>query len=169
MAIVSQFNEAYAWNITRIADAFSLHRDTVRKRLKESRVRPVTKKSGVDVYALADVGPALFSQDLITKDDENIHDPSKMPPKDRKDYFQSERERLKFEEEIGQLIKDSNYRLDLAETLKAVVSYFESMPDKMERLRLFTPAQLDTLEKVCDQFRAELHTKILEVDTSDVE
>lgn len=168
MANVTHLNDAYAWNITRIADAFSLHRDTVRKRLKESRVRPVSKKSGVDVYALADVGPALFSQDLLAKTDDDIHNPSKMPPKDRKDFFQSERERLKFEEEIGQLIKDSQYRRDLAETLKAVVSYFESMPDKMERLRVFTPAQLDTLETVCDQFRAELYAKVVEVDSSDV-
>ncbi|MCG7551559.1 DUF1441 family protein [Pseudoalteromonas sp. Of7M-16] len=165
MASISKLSEAYAWNITRIAEAFNLHRDTVRKRLKESRVQPVGKKSGVDVYALAEVGPALFAQDTIDKNDGDIHDPSRMIPKDRKDYFQSERERLKFEEEIGELIKDSDYRLDLAVTLKAVVSFFESMPDKMERLRLFTPAQLDQLESMSDQFREELFIRILEVDT----
>jgi len=160
---VSSINDAYAWNITRIAEAFGLHRDTVRKRLKENQVKPVKKSKGVDLYALADIGPALFSAEATNKSEDD-YNPNKMAPKDRKDFFQSERERLKFQTEIGELIPDSDYRLDLAETLKAVVSWCESLPDNMERRRLFTADQLEQLERVSDELRAQLYIKLLEVE-----
>uniref|UniRef100_A0AB39C9V0 Terminase small subunit n=1 Tax=Aliivibrio phage vB_Alvi_H905 TaxID=3234039 RepID=A0AB39C9V0_9VIRU len=163
MGNVSSINDAYAWNITRIAEAFGLHRDTVRRRLKENQIKPVRKVKGVDVYALMDVGPALFSAESANKSEDD-YDPNKMAPKDRKDFFQSERERLKFQTEIGELMPDSDYRLDLAETLKAVVAWCESLPDNMERTRLFTPEQLDLLESTSDGLRAQLYVKILEVE-----
>ncbi|WP_125782864.1 DUF1441 family protein [Pseudoalteromonas rubra] len=167
MSKVTSIDDANAWNITRIAEAFGLHRETVRKRLRQHQVGPKGRRSGVDVYSLAEVGPALFAQDVQSKSENDIHDPRTMPPKDRKDYFQSERERLKFEGETGELIPEGEYRNDLAVTLKAVVGFFESMPDKMERLRLFTPTQLDQLESMCDEFRAELHVKVVEAGTQD--
>lgn len=165
---VSSIDDAYLMNISSLSRAFGLHRDTVRKRLNAARVKPVKKLKSTDVYALADVGPALFGQEHRADDDEDIHDPSKMAPKDRKDFFQSERERLKFETEIGELIPDAHYRLDLSEVLKKVVSFFESMPDKMERKRVFKPEQLEQLEKMSDDFRNELHLQLLEIDTDDV-
>lgn len=164
MGNVSSINDAYAWNITRIAEAFGLHRDTVRKRLKENQIKPVKKAKGVDLYALVDIGPALFSAESTNKK-EATHNPDNMIPKDRKDYFQSERERLKFQTEIGELMPDSDYRRDLAETLKAVVAWCESLPDNMERTRLFTPDQLDLLEGTSDSLRTQLYIKILEVES----
>ncbi len=77
MGSVSHLNDAFSWNITRIAEAFGLHRDTVRKRLKEARVKPSGKKSGVDIYALADVGPALFAAETSNKSEDD-YDPNKM-------------------------------------------------------------------------------------------
>lgn len=164
MGTVSSINDAYAWNITRIAEAFGLHRDTIRKRLRENQVKPIGKKSGVDVYVLADVGPALFSAEAGNKTEDD-YNPNKMAPKDRKDFFQSERERLKFQAEIGELIPEGDYRDDFSEVMKTVVSFFESLPDNMERTRLFTPDQLDQLEKQSDSLRLRLYHKLLEVQT----
>ncbi|MDK1289791.1 DUF1441 family protein [Pseudoalteromonas umbrosa] len=159
---VSNISDSNSWNITRIAEAFGLHRETVRKRLRSSKVKPSGKRAGVDVYALADVGPALFSGERNVGDDDFLN-PSKMLPKDRKDYFQSERERLKFEEEIGELIPDSDYRKDLYFSLSIVVNYFENLPDKMERTGLFTPEQLELLEKEGDKCRHEMYNKLIEI------
>ncbi|PMN73189.1 hypothetical protein BCT27_12545 [Enterovibrio norvegicus] len=142
---------------------FELHRDTVRKRLKEALVKPAGKKSGVDVYAMADVGPALFSAEVGNKSEDD-YDPNKMAPKDRKDFFQSERERLKFQTEIGELIPDSEYRLDLAATLKYLVSAFESLPDNLERRYKVPPEVLEHVEKWADENRAWIYNKVLEVD-----
>ncbi|EOW9163214.1 DUF1441 family protein [Vibrio cholerae] len=163
MGTVTPINDAFAWNITRIAEAFSLHRDTVRKRLKEARVKPVAKRSGVDVYALADVGPALFSAEVGNKSEDD-YNPNKMAPKDRKDFFQSERERLKFETEIGELIPDSEYRLDLAAVLKFLVSAFETMPDDLERRYNVPPEVLEHVEQWGDERRAWLYQKLIEVE-----
>ncbi|MCF6459054.1 DUF1441 family protein [Pseudoalteromonas sp. MMG024] len=164
---VSSIDDAYLMNISSLSRAFDLHRDTVRKRLNAARVKPIKKIKSTDVYALADVGPALFGQEAKAEQDD-IHDPSKMAPKDRKDFFQSERERLKFETEIGELIPEPHYQLDLSETLKKVVSFFESMPDKMERKRVFKPEQLEQLETMSDEFRNELYLQLLEINTDDV-
>ncbi|HCG9453615.1 TPA: DUF1441 family protein [Vibrio parahaemolyticus] len=163
MGTVSHLNDAFAWNITRIAEAFGLHRDTVRKRLKEARVKPAGKKSGVDIYALADVGPALFAVEVGNKTEDD-YDPNKMIPKDRKDFFQSERERLKFQTEIGELIPDSDYRLDLAATLKFLVSAFESLPDNLERRNKVPPEVLEYVEGWADENRTYLYHKLLEVE-----
>lgn len=160
---VSQINDAFCWNITRLAEAFGLHRDTVRKRLKEARVKPAGKRAGVDVYALADVGPALFAAEAGNKSEDD-YDPNKMAPKDRKDFFQSERERLKFQTEIGELIPDSEYRLDLASVLKFLVSAFETMPDDLERRYKVPPEVLEHVETWGDERRSWLYQKVLEVE-----
>lgn len=163
MGNVSSINDAYAWNITRLAEAFGLHRDTVRKRLKENQVKPVKKSKGVDLYALSDIGPALFSAEA-TNQSEDDYDPNKMVPKDRKDFFQSERERLKYETEIGELIPDGDYRLDLAATLKYLVSAFESLPDNLERRYKMSPEALEYIEAWADESRTYLYHGLLEVE-----
>lgn len=161
MGSISSIDDAYSWNLSRIADAFGMHRDTVRKRLRAAVVKPQGKKGGVDVYALADVGPALFiaEKSMFSDGDEPLN-PDKLEPKDRKDYFQSELERLKLEEKTKELIPDSEYRSDLAKTLKEVVSFFESLPDVMEQRRSFSPEQLEELERACDSFRESLYARV---------
>jgi len=162
MAEVSHINDAYSWNITRIAEAFNLSRDTVRKRLRESGVRASGKRSGAATYALADVGPALF--DAEARFVPEIHDPDKMRPKDRKEWFQSENERVKYLVDAKALIPEGDYRQDLYTTLSAVVSFFENMPDKMERTGLFTPEQLELLETQGDAFRSQLYLQVKEAE-----
>jgi len=163
---VSHLNDAFSWNITRIAEAFGLHRDTVRKRLKEARVKPSGKKSGVDIYALADVVPAWFAAETSNKAEDD-YNPNKMIPKDRKDFFQSERERLKYETEIGELIPEGDYRLDLAATLKYLVSAFESLPDNLERRYKMQPEALEYIETWADESRTYLYHGLLEVEPDD--
>ncbi|WP_285331703.1 DUF1441 family protein [Vibrio parahaemolyticus] len=166
MGSVSHLNDAFSWNITRIAEAFGLHRDTVRKRLKEARVKPSGKKSGVNIYALEDVGPALFAAETSNKSEDD-YNPNKMIPKDRKDFFQSERERLKYETEIGELIPEGDYRLDLAATLKYLVSAFESLPDNLERRYKMQPEALEYIETWADESRTYLYHGLLEVEPDD--
>ena len=104
MADVTHIGDAYAWNITRIAEAFGMSRDTVRKRLREAGVQPKGTRGNAPVYLLADVGPALFQGG--GEQTAASHQPDKMPPKDRKEWYQSENERLKFQREIGDLFDE---------------------------------------------------------------
>lgn len=165
MGSISHLNEAFAWNITRIAEAFGLHRDTVRRRLKANQVKPVGKRQGIDIYPLSEVGPALFAAEASNQSEDD-YDPNKMAPKDRKDFFMSERERLKFQTEIGELIPDSDYRLDLAATLKYLVSAFESLPDNIERRYKVNPDVLDYIERWADDSRTHLYNGLMEVDAN---
>lgn len=81
---------------------------TVRSKITDADVRmlaniPVANTiRGNPVYNLRDVGPGLFGSPA-SADPYDIHDPSKMSPKDRKDWFQSENERVKLEVSTRQL------------------------------------------------------------------
>ena len=159
MSNITPIHDVYALNISRLSEAFCLDRKTVRKRLNQAMVQPTGKRNGQPVYALADVGPALFGIDSRPKSDKT--NPDNMDPKARKEWFQSENERLKFQQSVGELIPEPHYRDDLATVFKLVVAFFESLPDKMERNRSFTPAQLGELENAIDIQRAQLYDMMI--------
>ena len=161
MGDVTKIDDAYLWNITRIAQAFGVSRDTVRKRLNAAGVSPVKKVKGVPLYPLPDVGPALFACEANVMPTE--YKPNELHPKDRKDYFQSEIARLTVEEKTKQLIPVEDVRADQVRTFKANVAFFEGLTDKMERTRLFNPEQLDALERATDMFRDQLYNELMDV------
>ncbi|MGL5093666.1 MAG: DUF1441 family protein [Aeromonas sobria] len=152
--------EVYRWNLSQLAKAFSLHRDTIRARINDAGVKPCGKKANAPLYHLHEAAEAIFAGTVVTGDQA---DPSKLPPKDRKEWFQSENERLKFQTAIKELITDSDHRTNVAKTLKSVASFFDSLPDKMERTRVFTPEQLEVLEAQCDVLRNQLYAELQEV------
>lgn len=152
--------EPYRWNISTLAKAFSLHRDTVRARLNDAGVKPVGKKANAPLYLLAEAAEAIFAGSTVSND---AADPAKLDPKSRKEWFQSENERLRFQTAVKQLIPEGEHRDNTAKTIKGIASFFDSLPDKMERTRLFTPEQLEALEAVCDQQRTQIYAELLEV------
>lgn len=152
--------EPYKWNISQLATAFSLHRDTCRKRLNDAGVQPCGKRANAPLYHLHEAAEAIFAGTVVQGDQA---DPSKLDPKSRKEWFQSENERLKFQTSIKELIPTGEHRDNMAVTVKAVCSFFDSLPDKMERSRLFTPEQLEALEAECDKMRQQLYNELNEV------
>lgn len=163
MSEITSLSQAYHWNLTKLADAFGLHRDTVRKRLKAAGISPVGRKGNAELYALSVVGPALFATGAMATGGE-INNPDDMVPKERKDWYQSENERLKFQKEERELIPITEHRDGMVVPLKEVVSFFDSLPDKMERRRCFTAEQLDELEAATDVFRMQLYNQLSELD-----
>ncbi|MGL4507881.1 MAG: DUF1441 family protein [Aeromonas sobria] len=153
-------DEPHKWNVSQLARAFSLHRDTVRSRLNDAGVKPVGKKANAPIYLLAEAAEAIFAGTVVQGDQA---DPSKLDPKSRKEWFQSENERLKFQTSVKELIPSADHRDNVAVTIKAVCSFFDSLPDKMERSRIFTPEQLEALEEECDKLRQQLHSELNEV------
>lgn len=85
MSNVSGIGDAYYWSVFKIAEAFGLHRDTVKKRLLAANTPVAATVRGNPVYALQHVGPALFSVKHEAAD--SVHDPSRMEPKERKDWY----------------------------------------------------------------------------------
>ncbi|MFK8698402.1 DUF1441 family protein, partial [Proteus mirabilis] len=52
-----------------------------------------------------------------------------MLPQDRKAWYQSERERLKFEQEVGALLPASEVAREYSALAKAMVQVLETLPD----------------------------------------
>lgn len=152
-------DEPFKWNVSQLAKAFNLHRDTVRSRLNDAGVKPCGKKANAPLYLLAQAAEAIFAGSSVASD---ASDPSKLDPKSRKEWYQSENERLKFQTTVKDLIPCGEHRDNTATTIKVIASFFDSLPDKMERTRLFTPEQLEALEGVCDQQRNQLHYQLQE-------
>ncbi|EFO0845215.1 DUF1441 family protein, partial [Escherichia coli] len=57
MSNVSGIGDAYYWSVFKIAEAFGLHRDTVKKRLLAANTPVAATVRGNPVYALQHVGP----------------------------------------------------------------------------------------------------------------
>ena len=74
-------------------------------------------------------------------------DIDKMLPPDRKAWFQSERERLKFQQETGELIPASTVTREFSSMAKAVVQVLETLPDILERDCAMTPAAVVRVQK----------------------
>lgn len=164
MADIARLDEAYNWNITKIGEAFGLHRDTVRKRLKEAGVLPVGIKSGTKVYSLKAVGPALFGE-AFKADDNN--DPDKMHPKDRKDWFQSENEKLKLEKDKRLLIPVNETHAEMSQLAKAVTNSLDSLSDMLERDVGLEPEAIERVEQVTDNLREQMYQVIILDDEGD--
>nr|WP_282450814.1 DUF1441 family protein [Marinobacter bryozoorum] len=150
--------DAYNWNITRIADAFGMDRGTVRGRLRAAGVVPAGQKNGVSVYALKDVGPALFG-DVVTG---TGTDPDEMMPKDRKDWYQSENERIKLEKEMRALIPIEEVHREMSQLAKSIASSLDSLPDLLERDAGLPGEAIDLVEGVTDNLREQMYRAIVD-------
>lgn len=159
MSNVSNLGDAYNWSVARIAEAFGLNRATVKKRLMDARIPVAGTVKNNPVYALRDVGPALFSS-VSSDDSESIHDPSLMDPKSRKDWFQSENERVKLESTLKQLVPAEDVHREMALIAKAVIQVLDTWPDKLERDRGWSPEQIEEAQSVIDEMRDVLSSEV---------
>ena len=161
MSNVSGIGDAYHWSIFKIAEAFGLHRDTVKKRLLMANVPVAGTVKGNSVYALQHVGPAIFGGQSAT-DSGSDHDPSRMEPKERKDWFQSENERIKLEKEQRKLIPVDEVVFVYSSMRKAVVQVLETIPDILERDCALNPQAVGVVQSSIDDLRHTLQEKSYE-------
>lgn len=157
-AEINKLADAYRWNITRIADAFGMDRGTARRRLKDAGVVPAGLKNGISVYALKDVGPALFGETISGTGAA----PDEMMPKDRKDWYQSENERVKLEKEMRSLVPVEEVHREMSRLAKSISSTLDSLPDLLERDAGLPPEAIDLVETVADNLREQMYRAIVD-------
>lgn len=153
MGEVLNSKDAYNWSVSKIGQAFGLDRRTVAKRLQESGVSPAGSKRGNPTYALADIGPALFGEKTPIAGGVNLD----QFPDARKAWYQSENERLKFEEKIKQLIPAHEFARELSMLAKTVAAGLDSLPDMLERDAGLSPASIERVQHVIDALREEMY------------
>ncbi|WP_281645551.1 DUF1441 family protein [Parendozoicomonas sp. Alg238-R29] len=149
-------SEANNWSISRISNGFGMARETVAKRLENAAVVPAGMHRGYPVYALKDVGPALFSETAGLSTGEI--DPNALDPKGRKDWYDSELARIKLEKEMGQLIEASDMARETAELVKSFVNPLDGMVDVLERkCQDLPPDVLEQVQSVVDGVRQQVY------------
>lgn len=148
-------------NINQLATLTDLHRQTISSKL--SNVEPTPGSNAkLKLYSVLDILKELLSRTTS----EELVDVDKMLPPDRKAWFQSERERLKFQQETGELIPASEVVREFSSMAKAVVQVLETLPDILERDCAMTPAtvphsvRLRKLKALCTTLRLMRAAKI---------
>ncbi|MEW3935585.1 DUF1441 family protein, partial [Pseudomonas aeruginosa] len=86
----------------------------------------------------------------------NENDPLRMRPTDRRAWFQSENERLKFEQEQGLLIPAGEVEAEMAQIAKVVTRALATMPDRIERDMRLPAAAVEYVAEQCRAIRAEI-------------
>ncbi|MBE0153410.1 DUF1441 family protein [Serratia fonticola] len=165
MSNISNLGDAYNWSVAKIAEAFGLNRGTVRKRLLDANTPIADTVRGNPVYALKDVGPVLFGANEPA-DLDDLQNPQKMGPKDRKDWFQSENERIKLETSLKQLMPAPDAHREMSLIVKAVCQVLDTWPDVLERDRGWNPEQIGEAQSVVDEIRELLAEAVTGVDES---
>jgi hypothetical protein len=113
------------------------------------------------VFRLAEAAPAILGQPR----DEPVDDPLKLPPTERRAWFQSESERLKVEREKRRLIPVDEVALEMALIAKATVQMLQTLPDILERDCGISAAAVVRARDLIDQQRAALYQRLAESDT----
>lgn len=146
------------FSINRLAAEFGMGRDTVSKRLQLANVSPSGFNAGHAVFRLRDAVPAIL--DVHLTDEDGHTDPGKLKPTERRAWFQSENERLKFEQDLGQLILASEVQSEMATLAKIVVRVLETLPDTVERDLRCGPEVVEYLQRKVRELRAEISHRV---------
>ena len=140
-------------NISQLAALSGVHRQTAAARLQNLPVAG-GHESNLKLYRVVDIVSAFLALPPPVAEDE-------MDAHERKAWYQSERERLKFEQETAQLIPASDVRRSFSVVVKAIVQILETWPDRLERDRGWTASQLNEVQIVVDEIRDTLEKAVI--------
>ncbi|BAE74507.1 hypothetical protein SGGMMB4_02793 [Sodalis glossinidius str. 'morsitans'] len=152
MSNISNIGDVYQWSVAKIAEACRLDRRSVKNRLLEANIPIAGTVKGNPVYALHQVVPALFGQ-LNTGDTAANQNSDDMTPKERKDWFDSEKGRIWLEKEQRQLIPVHEVTAVYSALMKALVQVLETLPDVLERDAALTPSAVAVVQDAIDKAR----------------
>ncbi|QKN82196.1 DUF1441 family protein [Scandinavium goeteborgense] len=139
-------------NVSQLAALSGVHRQTVAARLKNVSTSG-GHESNLKLYGITDILAELMKMPAPIAEGE-------MEPQDRKAWYQSERERLKFEQEVGELIPASEVAREFASMAKAMVQVLETLPDILERDCGLTPDTVSRVQAIIDDLRDEIARRV---------
>lgn len=151
-------------NINQLAAITDLHRQTVASRLTNVEPAPGSN-ARLKLYSVLDILKELLNRTTASE----LVDVDNMLPPDRKAWFQSERERLKFQQETSELIPAAEVSREFSSMAKAVVQVLETLPDILERDCAMTPSAVVRVQKVIDDLRDQIALKVEQADSQEQE
>lgn len=141
-------------SITDLSHAFTMARETIKRRLADSAVPAVGQRGGHPTYSLRDSVQAIMNGDS---------DPARLDPFRKKALLQSEQIATKLAEDRGELLQIDDVRETFAGAFRVVQLTLETLPDLLERDAALTPQQTEVCERALDNLRQDLHAKLMEV------
>ncbi|WP_410528937.1 DUF1441 family protein [Serratia sp. AXJ-M] len=144
-------------NLNQLAAITGAHRQTIAARLKNVELAPGSNAK-LKLYTLADVLAELVKSAPVA-------DVDQMLPPDRKAWFQSERERLKFEQETSELIPAAEVTREFSSMAKAMVQVLETLPDILERDCALSPSAVSRVQSIIDDLRDQIALRVMQADT----
>lgn len=156
------------FSLNKWSDLSGVDRRTLKKYL--AKYAPDKKSGTREEYNFKTVATALSAmpswRTKETKGGES--DPSKMDPKDRKDWYDAENKRLAYEAALGELIPVEEVRETVAEAVKILVFALDTLPDRIEHKVGLQADQLKVCISTIDDARQSLAhelSKYLEDDS----
>jgi hypothetical protein len=83
-------------------------------------------------------------------------DPESLEPKDRKDFWDSEKKRIEVEELKGQVVEVEAMRRLWGMAQKVITQSLLTLPDRMEVEASLTPFQVSAVEQIIDDVRMSM-------------
>ncbi|HBH4450809.1 TPA: DUF1441 family protein, partial [Escherichia coli] len=146
-------------NINQLATIAGICRQTAAARLQN--IQPAGGHDKLKLYRVADIVSAFLALPPPVAEGE-------MDAHERKAWYQSERERLKFEQETAQLIPASDVRREFAIWAKAVVQVLETLPDVLERDCGLQPTAVSRVQSIIDDLRDQIALRVTDIAKGEI-
>ncbi|MGK3192494.1 DUF1441 family protein [Enterobacter soli] len=147
---------SFKLNINQLAGITGVHRQTVAARLKNVEPAPGSNAK-LKLFQITDILTELMAP-TVSGELEN------MSPSDRLAHWKAENERIKFEQETGQLIPADEVAREFSLMAKAIVMVLETLPDVLERDCALSPAAVSRVQSVIDDLRDQMAQKVLDAE-----
>lgn len=95
--------------------------------------------------------------------EEEVIDPDKMNPKERKDWYDGEKRRRELQVEDKELIPVGEYEKEYSYMVKVVAAGLETLPDLLERDAGLDRKQIEPAFRVIDGLRDSLYLSLTDV------
>ncbi|MEJ1953707.1 DUF1441 family protein [Escherichia coli] len=143
-------------NINQLAALSGLHRQTVAARMADVPLAPGSNEKK-KLYLLTDLIISLLEKPPTSEDEE-------MNPHDRKAWYQSERERLKFEQETAQLIPADDVRKEMAIWGEIVSEELAKLPNILARDAGLKPMAVNRVQSIIDDLCNQIISRMVKND-----
>ena len=157
------------WSKSDLAAEFNMDKRKVGELLAGVQGTGDLAKGGHPTYRIADVALILgayksgIDLEAVGADGSDI-DPDKLKPKEAKDYWDAQRSKTTYMQDIGELLPKEVLRSALSSIFKRVNTFFVTFPDTLEREMELTPEQAAKAKKLTTQLSRDLHNLVTEAE-----
>ncbi|HCN0363934.1 TPA: DUF1441 family protein [Escherichia coli] len=143
-------------NISQLAALSGVHRQTAAARLQNLPVAG-GHESNLKLYRVVDIVSAFLALPPPVAEGE-------MDAHERKAWYQSERERLKFEQETAQLIPADDVRKEMAIWGEIVSEELAKLPNILARDAGLKPMAVNRVQSIIDDLRNQIISRMVKND-----